>query len=320
MRGFVFVMIIVLLWDVKYVDTMSTILPPTSTATTPTLTFECDSKGHINSITGIDNKKLVWENGGNYCHLSDIGCHWQNQNNLRIFYDDNEIESKIIAARHVHFYELYCNTTYDISLTAMKFQIESKAFSTTPTYIPLATYISSTITLSILKEGALLTKPVFIGEQLLLQFTGPENYTIDPTKCTAFDGTQNSVGYILWERTNCSSKDKAIMDDKWTQNKNVTSIPLYAFKFVGSDSVTIECSAHVCLKPDCNLTCGQGNGRRRRGTNIESRFMPKLNEESARASFTIRHLDNNSNNSAGLSMSLMIYLLAIVASRSMIVG
>lgn len=52
----------------------------------------------------------------------------------------------------------------------------------------------------------------------------------------------------------CTSKDNAIMENGWTiTNDHTYSIDMYAFRFVDSKDVTIECSAFICplSDPEC---------------------------------------------------------------------
>ncbi|CAC5370279.1 unnamed protein product [Mytilus coruscus] len=274
--------------------------PATPTSPPPLLEFSC-LNGQVQNISGlsIKEKALVIDFGnGTMCHISEGTCNWENMyKKVHVIYDEKETNAKVVAG-HPHYYELECKSGgYVARATAVPLLIGS----TKPSYIheELTPSNRSGIDIKIFKGGKDLSTAVEIGELLSLKINGPVNTKIFPIKCNA---TGMNTEYLLWENSSCSSNDKAIMRDKWTLNNETISIDMYAFRFVDSNSVTIECSAYICPSSDSACinavnTCQKPAGRRRRSSNIDSHPVHEYKEETSSVSFTVADRFDGANGS-----------------------
>lgn len=297
---------------------ITTVTPPP-----PSLEFTC-LNGQVQNISGagLQMKSVVidFENG-TMCHISEGNCKWKNMfKTIHVIYDKNETNAMVVAG-HPYYYELECKSGgYVARATAVPFSIGS----TKPTYIHKDFTPSNRpgITIEIYKGTDKLSKSVYIGELLSLKITGPGNSKVFPINCNA---TSNNTVYPLWANTTCSSNDKAIMGDKWTLSNETISIAMYAFRFVDSSSVTIECSAYICPSSDSvctkavNTCQPNAAGRRRRSTNIESHPLHKYKEETSSVSFTVADRYNDANGSEGVSGNMILYLTAVFITMGCLV-
>ncbi|CAC5370144.1 unnamed protein product [Mytilus coruscus] len=276
--------------------------------------LDCSS-GQIESIfgNGIQEKAVVIDFGnGTMCHISEGTCNWKNMyTKIHVIYDEKETNAKVVAG-HPHYYELECKSGgYVARATAVPFSI----WSTMPTYIHKDFTPSDRpgITIEIYTGTEKLSKAVDIGELLSLKIKGPGNSKVFPIECNA---TSTNNVYPLWDNTKCASYDKAIMGDKWTLDNETISIGMYAFRFVDSSSVTIECSAYICPSSDLACistvkTCQTPAGRRRRSSNIETHPHHNYKEETSSVSFTVADRFGGANGSEGVSGNILLYLTAL---------
>ncbi|XP_052074635.1 uncharacterized protein LOC127712302 [Mytilus californianus] len=260
-------------------------------------------------------KSVVIDFGnGTMCHISEGTCKWENMyKKIHVIYDEKETNAKVVAG-HPYYYELECKSGgYVARAKAVSFSIGS----TIPSYIHKELTPSNRpgIDITIYKDKNELKTAVDIGQLLSLKIKGPANSKIFPIKCNA---TGINDPYLLWENSTCKSNDMAIMGDKWTINNETISIDMYAFRFVDSSSVTIECSAYICLSSDSacisavNTCQPQAAGRRRRSSNIESHPLHEYREETSSVSFTVADRFNGANGSEGVSGNILLYLTAVL--------
>ncbi|VDI82895.1 Hypothetical predicted protein [Mytilus galloprovincialis] len=297
--------------------------PPTgvtATATTPPpMEFSCVN-GKVDDIKGtsIDLTAVVVDlENGKMCHISPPNCTWQNMySKLHVIYDKRETHAKLVAG-HPYYYELECKSGYVANASAVPFKIES----TSPSFIHRdfkPTVNPGVLTIELHKGNKILTKAenVFIGDLLSLKIIGPGQVVISPISCTA---TATNNKYLLWDNTDCKSKDEAIMVDNWTTGNKSISINMYAFRFVDSSSVTIECSTYICPSSDAAClkevkTCSgkTSNGRKRRSSNIESNPLKKYKEETSSVSFSVADRFGGTNGSEGVFGNILLYLTALI--------
>ncbi|CAG2219403.1 unnamed protein product [Mytilus edulis] len=270
--------------------------------------------GKVQNISGIKEKALVIDFGnGTLCHISETTCKWKNMfQKMYVIYDENEENAKVVAG-HPHYYELECKTGgYVARAKAAAFEIGL----TTPSYIHKEFTPSNRqgIDIKIMKNKNELKTAVYIGDSLSLEIKGPANSKVFPISCNA-TSTGTNDPYLLWDNATCKSNDNAIMGDKWTLSNETISIVMYAFRFVDSNSVTIECSAYICPSSDsvCTKavhTCHtQTTGRRRRSSNIETNPVYEYKEETSSISFTVADRFDGANGSEGIKQLLTVYFL-----------
>lgn len=293
----------------------------TSNSTTsppPSLDFSC-LNGQVQNISGagIKEKALVIDFGnGTMCHMSEASCTWEDMfQKIYVIYDENEENAKVVAGRP-HYYELECKSGgYVARATAVAFAIGS----TTPSYIhkELTPSTRPGIDIKIMKNKNELNTTVYIGDLISLEIKGPANSKVFPINCNATRTGKNDP-YLLWNNATCKSNDNAIMEDKWTLSNETISIVMYAFRFVDSNSVTIECSAYICPSSDSvctkavNTCQPNAAGRRRRSSNIESHPLHEYKEETSSVSFTVADRFNDANGGEGVSGNMILYLTAVL--------
>ncbi|CAG2185400.1 unnamed protein product [Mytilus edulis] len=120
---------------------------------------------------------------------------------------------------------------------------------------------------------------------------------------TCNDSAQDLIAEASFNPKNitCNDYDKALIEQNWTGNHTYLYIKIYGFKFVGSEEVTINCSARVCPESKkCDQFCVKatatqtGTSRRRRNAIIDKND----NDESASVTFHVTAL-KTSNTAAG---------------------
>ncbi|XP_076106074.1 uncharacterized protein LOC143074564 [Mytilus galloprovincialis] len=288
-----------------------------STSGFPDLEFNC-SRGQIQNIfgVGIQEQAVVIDfRNGTMCHISDGTCKWQNMyQKLYVMYDKKETNSKIVAGRP-YYYELECQSGgYVARATAVPFVVGSTSPSYMHKVLQVAPSYRPGIVIKINKDKKELSAAVHLGELLSLTIKGPANTRVIPMGCNA--ASKNYL-YLLWNNTVCRSFDQAIMEDTWTLANESISIDMYAFRFVDSSIVTIECSAFICPSSDSACisavnTCQPKSDRRRRSSNIETHHQHKYNEDSSSVSFTVADSFVNANGSEGVSWDIILYLTAVI--------
>lgn len=299
-------------------NTTRTPTPVTTMTPPPHLKFKCAANGFITDISGVDKADVVILNGTNYCHLNESGCDWQNQATLNVLHVKGEKSSEIAGGKNAHFYQLECKTAGSFVATVKsKIQMEIPLPTDYTHEVIQATNPTSAITLTITTPNGTQASKVQIGDLLLLQITGPVGYTIEPISCNA--SSSMNTDYALWTNEACSSKDTAVIEDTWHQNKtinNLISIPMYGFRFVGSDTVTVTCSAMFCPK---GLPCSSKHcvdikpksiGRRRRNAGVETDSDNGLIEESFSTYFTVVDNKIDANGCSGVVVSIFTFVTA----------
>ncbi|CAC5400768.1 unnamed protein product [Mytilus coruscus] len=291
----------------------------------PTLEFECDSKGKITNISanGWSLEEFLVLDKDKLCQLNDSSCV-QDKSEIHVIHVKTikREQTLIIGGKDAHFYELKCKpgdfvgkasaniniAQYDYNLLFDKSWVFRSGASYTPkvhTFGPNSTAIALTIEKK--EGGGQLNVAVKLGEHLSLKFKGPVGYIVDPLQCIAYAGAVKSSSQELWSNTTCSSKNPAILENFWTKDhsaNNIISITMYAFRFPDSKKVLIECSAHFCPESDtsCNTKCWKRDnntiGRRRRNafenSDGKGHFMKKVS-----TFFTVSDDSETSNRSSG---------------------
>ncbi|XP_071177364.1 uncharacterized protein [Mytilus edulis] len=289
-----------------------------STSGIPDLEFNC-SRGQIQNIfgVGIQEQSVVIDfRNGTLCHISDRTCKWQNMyQKLYVMYNERETNFKIVAGLP-YYYELECQAAvgYVARATAVPFSLGS----TSPSYIHKVLQEAPSnrpgIIIKINKNNKELSTAVWIGEFLSLTIKGPANTRVIPMGCNA---ASNNYFYLLWNNTICRSFDKAIMGDTWTLGSESISIDMYAFRFVDSSRVRIECSVYICPSSDSACisavnTCQSQANRRRRSSKIEPHTLQKYNEDTSSVSFTVVDRFDGANGSTGVSGNMIMYLTSVI--------
>lgn len=263
------------------------------------------------------------------CHNLDPDCDWEDKNKkVHVRYDEDETNNDVVAGKNPHYYELECKSGYVDTAEATAIIISDPD----PTYNhrekPGTAGSNSKIQLTLHKNNqqASVSGPVAIGDELLLKITVPDKNNGIPISCTA---TGNTKQALLWDREDCTSKDKVIMEDKWTAVNNILSIKMYAFRFVDSTSVTIKCSAYVCPDTDTNCKTEVKNcldqkpgqlGRRRRNSDIVTKHLNEYREKSSSVSFTVVDRYGGANGSGGVSGNIVLYLTAALFTMCLLKG
>ncbi|CAC5370272.1 unnamed protein product [Mytilus coruscus] len=182
---------------------------------------------------------------------------------------------------------------------------------------------TKTIKLVITDKNGTPATTVHIGDPLLLKITGPADYTIEPISCTASSSLDKD--YVLWTNKSCSSKDTAVIENNWKQNKtipNIVSISMYGFRFVRSNTVVLTCSALFCPKgvqcsPNpCVNVKPHVSGRRKRNADVESEN--GYIKDSMSTSFTV--VDNRMDTSgcSGTFVSVFTYVTVLALMLALI--
>lgn len=299
----------------KTTSPLTTKTPTATTKIPPTLQFSCIS-GKISGIYGVGLVKsaIVIDNrDGTMCHYTDNDCELKSkQTQLYVMYDESNTDTKVVAGHHPFYYELECKPGYVSNASAQAMNIGG----TKPSYIHKDGHPSNEpgITITILKELKELNgASVSVGEKLTLQIKSPANSKIFPISCA---GKHGNTYHPLWDNATCLSKDGAIMDDTWTTTPESISINMYAFRFVESTEVTIECSVYVCpLSAKACISSVKScprPSRRRRRSSFESNQFDKNKRQTSSVSYTVIDRYGSTNSSEGVSGNYSLYLTAIM--------
>lgn len=297
----------------------------------PTLNYTCDAQG-VKSIITLDLEKiriLVEPSNNLYCKPDDAlltNCYNVGNskvttlpNPLTVLYED-EKDLKIIGGQKVFFYKLKCEDGTQILKAEAKFQTNK-----TDTIIPrtentdLKDALQLKMSSSENKLVDLKDNQIGVGDELFLFMIVPGGHSVQPEMCTAYPDT-NSTVVTMWKNTGndaCNDSDSALIESKWSGNHTVVHIKIYAFRFVDSSAITINCSASVCPDSnDCQKFCvdsqsgSSSTGRRRRNAVITR------NEEETSASVTFHvSLQRESNTASGIIPSFILcigFMLAAV--------
>lgn len=167
-----------------------------------------------------------------------------------------------------------------------------------------------------------------IGDELKLQMIGsPSGVVISPMTCTAASVLGDKLTNItIWKydgkmgaTEKCLNKEASIISTKtWEKidnNKHDIQVLLYAFRFVQSANVVIECAANVCPSDNadsCKQDCVTNHSKRRRRRGAATDEVRNEHIRSSSISFSISSEEFNAYSSSGLvsgSMKFVIFSL-----------
>ncbi|CAC5361771.1 unnamed protein product [Mytilus coruscus] len=276
----------------------------------------CDKNGKIESINGLPENELISIDNP-YCHIDNNTCKWKNTlSRIHLMHVAHETNLDIAGGKNPKFYVLECK--FGDFFGEAKVIFNEITQSSIPYNSEINTIIppKSQISLKI-KQNEQELSEVTIGDMLSLTFTGPGGYRIDPINCTAHPETpQNQKQLLLWSNDDCKSKDTAILEEQWTRKKNINNtieITMYAFRFVQSKKVAIECFAHFCPQNDltCTTKCQNSIVSNRKRRNVHQKYNTNHRYvESVSTTFTV--VENlGANGSSGLPTNCILLAITL---------
>lgn len=166
---------------------------------------------------------------------------------------------------------------------------------------------------------------VVVGQQLALKIVleniqSPSKYYVLPETCTASsDASQNSHVQLLVKG---NTEDAEIMTNfhVTTGSANAT---LYAFRFLDSGSVTIQCKVHICGDVSCNSKFSiykpakaPGTHRKRRAAaQIMAKKMPPTSTRVVEAMFTVKDGEKPTSGQSAVSNSFIAMFILLQLQR-----
>ncbi|CAC5370126.1 unnamed protein product [Mytilus coruscus] len=233
----------------------------------------------------------------------------QNPNSLTVLYEE-ETKDSIIGGKTVAIYKLTC-LYHPVNITSKStvFTANKEPSTTNVQDHQLPQSFSLQLSNGIVNVSE--ATQLKIGDKLLLQMIGTD-VAISPIICYAYPENDKKKNVTIWKlhtehqgEANCVNEDSAIIETpKWKKiaaQRPSIQINMFAFRFITSVRVAIECMATVCAKDDhvhCPETCVDTSRRRRSfhivGKNSSSHI------RSSSVSFAVtddKSLDNSSSGS-----------------------
>ncbi|KAL5020273.1 hypothetical protein ScPMuIL_003165 [Solemya velum] len=161
------------------------------------------------------------------------------------------------------------------------------------------------------------TTSVVIGDKIQLRIKDTNSMDfVNPQTCSAVSTDDAQRPVEIWSYSSCSKRPDLI-DSNWTVgSKSDISIYMYAFHFIGEQTLTISCDVSVCSGNTCHqfdpTQCGTSNSQRRRRRELSSGARKKTKQ--LMATITISDLPYTSGTDGGGSSPWKAMILVLVAS------